>query len=54
MYNIVQQLINHTWNAGTTGDQQYIYYIVGALICCGFVAFIDVIFGFFGILLRNK
>ena len=32
MYDIIQNLINHTWQTNYTTDQQYIYYIAGAVI----------------------
>lgn len=42
MYQIIQQIINHTWVTGSS-DQQYIYYICGALIVLFAVVFIDMI-----------
>lgn len=32
MYDLIKNIIGHTWQTNTTGDQQYIYYICGALI----------------------
>lgn len=44
MYQIVQQIINHAWQATQNyGDQQYIYYICSALIPLFAVVFIDLI-----------
>lgn len=42
MYQIVEQIINHNWVTGSS-DQQYIYYICGALIVLFAVVFIDMI-----------
>lgn len=32
MYDIIANLINHTWIRDYTNDQQYIYYIAGTVI----------------------
>ena len=32
MYDIIRNLINHTWQSNYTNDQQYIYYIDGTVI----------------------
>lgn len=32
MYEIVETIIGHSWQSSYTNDQQYIYYICGALI----------------------
>lgn len=32
MYDIIANLINHTWIRDYTSDQQYIYYIAGTVI----------------------
>lgn len=42
MYDVIQTIIGHTWTTGSS-DQQYIYYIAGALICLFSVVFIDMI-----------
>lgn len=49
MYEIIKSIIDHSWVAGTTstGDQQYIYYICGAVIVVLLVVFVDVIRGIF-------
>lgn len=45
MYNIIQQIINHTWQStGATGDQQYIYYICGSLIIVLVSVIIDLVY----------
>lgn len=46
MYDIVQQIINHNWITDSK-DQQYIYYIVGALIIIFVVTFIDLVYRIF-------
>ena len=48
MYDIIQQIINHTFQGNTGyGDQQYIYYVCCALIPILAVVFIDCIRGIF-------
>ncbi len=46
MYDIVQQIINHNWITDAK-DQQYIYYITGALIIIFVVTFIDLVYRIF-------
>lgn len=49
MYEIIRQIINHTWaTSGATGDQQYIYYISGALILVLVPVIIDLVYRIFG------
>lgn len=43
MYDIIFEMIGHTWQSNYTSDQQYIFYICGALICILTVAFVDII-----------
>lgn len=43
MYDIVSNIINHSWNTQYSGEQQYIYYICGSLIIVFSVVFIDLI-----------
>lgn len=43
MYDIIQGIIDHTWQSNYTGDQQYIYYICGTVIVVLVVVFIDLI-----------
>lgn len=42
MYDIIRNIIDHSWSTGGS-DQQYIYYICGALILLLTVVFIDFI-----------
>lgn len=44
MYDIIKALIDHTYETQYAGDQQYIYYIVGAMILLFSVVFIDLIY----------
>ena len=44
MYDIISEIIGHTWQSSYTGDQQYIYYIAGALILLLVVVFVDMIY----------
>lgn len=43
MYDLIAQIISHTWQSNYTSDQQYIYYIAGALIIVLTVAFVDLV-----------
>ena len=47
MYDLIAEIINHVYQNNYSGDQQYIYYICGALIICLTLALIDQIFGVF-------
>lgn len=47
MYDLISEIIGHVYNYDRGGDQQYIYYICGALIICLTLALIDQIFGVF-------
>lgn len=52
MYQIISQIINHSWSTGS-GEQQYIYYICGALICLFTVVVIDMVKDIFSALCRG-
>lgn len=43
MYELIENIINHTWVSNYSGDQQYIYYICASLIIILTVVFIDFI-----------
>ena len=43
MYDIISQIIGHTWQSNYTSDQQYIYYVCCALIPILAVVIIDFI-----------
>lgn len=47
MYDIIYRIIGHSWVTTQSGDQQYIYYIVGALIVIFTVVIIDLIYRVF-------
>ena len=47
MYDIIEDIIGHTWQSNYTSDQQYIYYICGALIMVMFVVFVDLTYRVF-------
>ena len=47
MYEIIRNIIDHEYVSTYNGDQQYIYYIAGALIVILTISFIDVIRGIF-------
>lgn len=44
MYDLIYALIGHPWQSNYTSDQQYIYYIAGALIIILTVVIIDLIY----------
>lgn len=52
MYQIIQQIISHTW-VTTSSEQQYIYYICGALICLFSVVVIDIVRDIFSAICRG-
>lgn len=52
MYDLISQLINHSWVSNYSGDQQYIYYIVGAMIVILTIVFLDFIYRIFRTLLH--
>lgn len=47
MYDIISDIIGHTWQSNYTSDQQYIYYICGALIIILSCVFVDLIYRVF-------
>lgn len=44
MYDIINNIINHTWQTNYSGEQQYVYYIAGALILILTTIFIDMVY----------
>lgn len=47
MYDIIKQIIDHVYDYNHTADQQYLYYISGAMILLFSVVFIDLIIRIF-------
>lgn len=47
MYDIIYEIIGHSWQSNYTSDQQYIYYIAGALIILLTVVAVDLIYRLF-------
>lgn len=47
MYDIIKNIIDHSWITTNAGDQQYIYYICGALIIVITAVVIDLIYRIF-------
>lgn len=43
MYDIISDIIDHTWVTQNSGEQQYVYYIVGAIIALLVVVIVDLI-----------
>lgn len=52
MYNIISQIIDHVWTTGSN-DQQYIYYICGALIIILTCVFVDMVYRVFSHIWRG-
>lgn len=46
MYDIISNIINHSW-ATSTGEQSYVYYICGALICLVVCVMVDLVYRIF-------
>lgn len=47
MYDIVKNIIDHSYITQGGGDQQYIYFICGAIIVIFCVVFIDLVYRVF-------
>ena len=47
MYDIIKQIIDHVYQSNSGSEQQYIYYISGALILLFSAIFIDLIYRIF-------
>ncbi len=47
MYDIIQSMIDHAYVSNYSGDQQYIYYICGAIIIIFVCVIIDLIYRIF-------
>lgn len=47
MYDLIKGIIDHTYQTQTAGDQQYLYYICGAVIIICFIWALDVLRGIF-------
>lgn len=43
MYDIISNIIDHNWITQNAGEQQYVYYIVGAVIVLLVVVIVDLI-----------
>lgn len=54
MYDLISALIGHTWQTNYSGEQQYIYYIAGAVIVILLVVFIDLVYRLFRSILKIK
>lgn len=47
MYDVIADIISHNWQSNYSSDQQYIYYICGALIVVLTAVILDFIFRMF-------
>lgn len=54
MYAIIDNIISHSWESNYSSDQQYIYYMCGALIVIFSVVFIDLVYRVFSHFWRGK
>lgn len=54
MFDVIRNIISHTWESNYSGDQQYIYYIAGAMIIILTVFFLDTFVRFFRGLIGKK
>lgn len=41
MYDVISSIVGHEWVSNYGGDQQYIYYIAGAVIALLVVVIVD-------------
>ena len=48
MFDIIRDIINHDWISTNAGDQQYIYYICGALIVILTAVIVDLVYRIIG------
>lgn len=53
MYQLISSLIGHSWTT-SAGEQQYIYYIAGAVIVVLLVTIIDLVYRLFRSILKIK
>lgn len=54
MYEIIEAILAHSWQSNYTSDQQYIYYIAGALIIIFATDLLDWIHRLFSSFLGSK
>lgn len=47
MYDVISDIINHTWVSQGAGEQQYIYYTASAIIILFTIVVIDLIYRVF-------
>lgn len=47
MYDIIESIIGHNWVNNYTSDQQYLYYIAGAVLILVFVVLVDLVYRVF-------
>lgn len=52
MYDLISNLIGHNWITQNAGEQQYIYYIAGAIIIILTVTVIDLVYRLFRSILK--
>lgn len=47
MYDLISDIIGHEWVSNYAGEQQYIYYIAGALIVLFSCVIVDLVYRIF-------
>lgn len=47
MYDLISDIINHSWITQSAGEQSYIYYIAGAVIVVLVIVGIDLVYRVF-------
>lgn len=53
MYDVISDIINHTWQSGA-GEQQYVYMICGVLVITFYAIVIDLIYRIFRGFIRSR
>lgn len=54
MYDLISSIINHTWLTQNAGEQQYVYYISGAVILLTVVFLFDLMKSFVHVFSRKR
>ena len=54
MYDVINEIINHTWIQQGANEQQYVYMIVGVIICLLTVTSIDLLYRVFNSIFKGR
>lgn len=52
MYDLISNIIDHSWSTGSS-EQQYVYYVCGAVIIILLVFFLDLVYRIFNRFIRG-